>query len=245
MSDNPFFKKFAEDYAKSKSHEKGQDLTELLGLINTHRDTCLDVATGTGFTAASISQICAHVTALDETRAMIEQAQSLIESRATKNVKFVLSTFEDFDDGKFDLITCRRALHHFKDKEAFFKKARTMLNPGGILAIADMVSPANDRKDNFNVLERIRDPTHIGALKVEEMIKLFEENNFQDIKYKIITEELTFEEWLYPITKESEVGKKCLEFLNSLSTEELNQIRLDANRLTLSKQRIVIAASVQ
>ncbi|MCY0851672.1 MAG: class I SAM-dependent methyltransferase, partial [Thermoplasma acidophilum] len=150
MSDNPFFEKYADGYAKSISHAKGQDLDLLIAAIPDNLDLCLDVATCTGFTAAALSGKCRKVIAIDETENMIEKAKDLMANRKIDNVELVKTSFENYTtDQKFDAITIRRALHHFVNKDAFFEKASNLLSPRGIIAIADMVSPEDDNEDNF------------------------------------------------------------------------------------------------
>ncbi len=241
MSDNPFFEKYAKDYAVSRSHEKGSDLGVLSEMIGNGRSRCLDVATGTGFTAASIASSCDRVIALDETEAMIGKARDLMMQRGIKNVEFVHSSFEDYRTKmKFDAITIRRALHHFSDKNAFFRKAFDLLETGGILAIADMLSPAEDINDNFNTLERTRDKTHIGALKQHEFLELFSQNHFADVKYEVVEERLKFAEWLYPVDENSETGINCRNFLKSLSENDQTTIGYDSKDDTITKKRIII-----
>jgi len=67
VPDNPFFKNFAEEYSKSKSHRYGDDLTILSNLRGEDNEVCLDIAAGTGFTTIELSKRCKRVIALDQT----------------------------------------------------------------------------------------------------------------------------------------------------------------------------------
>jgi ubiquinone/menaquinone biosynthesis C-methylase UbiE len=244
MSDNPFFKKYADGYVKSISHARGKDLSLLIAALPDRSNLCLDVATGTGFTAAAISRICDRVIAIDETEAMIAKAKRLMEDSGIKNVEFVKAAFEDYKpDDKFDVITIRRALHHFKDKDKFFEKSRNLLNDKGILAIADMVSPEEDLYDDFNTLERIRDPTHAGAPKVSEYRRMAEKHHMKIISLKTEIEDFKFEEWISPVPMDSDASRNCLAFLESLAPDRLRNIHFDMENLILKKDRIIITLS--
>jgi ubiquinone/menaquinone biosynthesis C-methylase UbiE len=244
MSDNAFFKKYADGYAKSISHSRGKDLNILLAALPNRSNLCLDVATGTGFTAAAISQICDRVIAIDETKAMIDKAKRLMEDSGIKNVEFVKTAFEDYKPvGKFDVITIRRALHHFKDKDKFFEISRNLLNDKGILAITDMVSPEDDIYDDINTLERIRDPTHVGALKVSEYRKMAEKHRMKIIMLKTDKEDFKFEEWIYPVPMDSDASRNSLAFLKGLPPDHLKNIGFDMENLILKKNRIIITLS--
>lgn len=241
MSDNPFFEKYADGYARSNSHAKGQDLDLLMSALPENLNVCLDVATGTGFTAAALSRKCRKVVAIDETENMLEKARDLMKQRGINNVEFVKTSFEDYEtDLKFDVITIRRALHHFQDKDAFFEKASKFLSKNGIIAIADMVSPEDDADDNFNRLERTRDPTHVGALKISEYRALAIKHDLTVRSINTNMEELTFDQWLYPVPMESETGQRCLAFIRSLNRDQLKKIGFDAGRMVLKKERIII-----
>jgi len=97
MPENPFFKNYANEYSKSKSHKTGNDLVVLDEMINFRSDNCLDVATGTGFTALELSKKCKNVIAIDQTQSMIDKAKELMDSNGVHNVNFLNTDFEKFE----------------------------------------------------------------------------------------------------------------------------------------------------
>ena len=108
---------------------------------------------------------------LDLTEAMLNEAKKLITSNKIANVEFEKSDYYSYSTFlKFDAITNRRALHHFDNKELFFKKSRELLIEDGILAISDMLVPDTDKGDLLNKLERKRDNTHVAALNEGEFM---------------------------------------------------------------------------
>lgn len=241
MTDNPFFKNYADEYARSVSHKSGEDLFYLSNMVENNKDICLDVATGTGYTAIELSKKCRKVVALDQTAAMLEKAKELARSKGVTNIEFVNMDFEKFNPAvKFDVITIRRALHHFTDKELFFRKCNSILVEGGLLIIADMLSPERDDKDIFNKLERIRDPTHVSALKERDYNDLSQKFGFEFSDKITSVEKMTVEDWLYPLKRDTEAGKRCIEFLNEIDEDTANSINYDRLNRRIFKQRIII-----
>src|SRR5579863_3212842 len=82
-----FFGAHAGGYAKSGSHAQGPDLAVLLDeLAPKKEDLVLDVATGTGFTAAALAPLVKHVTGIDLTFEMLDEAKKLIASKGITNI---------------------------------------------------------------------------------------------------------------------------------------------------------------
>jgi len=243
MPENPFFKTYANEYSKSKSHKTGNDLVVLDEMINFRSGNCLDVATGTGFTALELSKKCKNVIAIDQTQSMIDKAKELMDSNGVHNVNFLNTDFEKFESRlKYDIITIRRALHHFNDKDIFFKRSNELLKINGYLIIVDMLSPENDVQDLFNKLERIRDRTHVGALKDKDYEYYFKKFGFKIIEKKTVTEDMSFSEWLYPIKENSEIASQCFNFLKNLRDDDLKILGYDMKNQIIHKKRIIVKA---
>ena len=244
MSDNPFFNDHAKQYSKSDSFKSGNDLKILMSLLPEKMSRALDVATGTGFVAFELSKRSENVVALDLTDAMLSEAMKLISSNKITNVEFVKSDYYSYDTfSKFDTITCRRALHHFDKKDFFFKKSKELLRENGILAISDMIVPDTDTNDLLNKLERKRDPTHFAALNEGELIFSLKSAGFRIIKSVIDKEQITFEKWLSPVETNSLNGIESKRFINSLSDDELKSMAFDRSTNTMTKQRMIVAAT--
>ncbi len=244
MSDNPFFKNFAKSYSSNNSFKSGKDLKTLMNLLPASIQIALDVATGTGFVALELSRRSEKVIALDTTDAMLSEAKKLLTSNKMTNVEFVKSDYYSYDTFlKFDLITCRRALHHFDHKEVFFKKSKELLKENGILAIIDMIVPDSDKADLVNQLERKRDPTHVAALNEGELLFYLKSAGFRIMKTEVESEEMRFEDWLHPVETNSINGIECKKFINGLSDSELKSMNYDRHSNTMTKRRIIVTAS--
>ena len=124
----------------------------------------LDVGTGTGHLALALAPRVARVVGLDPTRAMLREAQAEALRRGVENVDFLLGEAEDplFRDGVFDLVTCRRAAHHFGDLPRALAEARRVLRPGGHLLVDDRSVPEDAEVDRLqNTLDVLHDPSHV------------------------------------------------------------------------------------
>jgi len=196
-----FFGKHAEGYSKSWSHAHGDDLAALIRAIRPRRtEVALDVATGTGFTALALSHSVGHVTGLDMTDEMLGQARLLAAKQGVTNVRFELGDAMtiDYPDSSFDLVTARRATHHFANVPRFLREAKRVLRPEGRLGIVDMSPPEGSERFS-NKIERLRDKSHIQAFTPRAWKSMVLGVGFRIDSAEVISEPVTFRGWLYPV----------------------------------------------
>ncbi len=157
-------------YTTSPVHADPQALSHLIDLAQPQPDwRVLDVATGAGHTALAFAPHVREVIGIDLTPAMLAEATRLAATRRQDNVHFVLADIhelpfddETFDDEQFDLVTCRRAAHHFSHIEDALAEMVRMLKPGGLLLIDDRSVPENDFVDSImNRLDWLHDESHV------------------------------------------------------------------------------------
>src|SRR6202521_442783 len=135
----------ARGYLTSKPHAQGKSLDRLVELTRPHPDWhALDVATGAGHTAYTFAPHVARVWATDITDEMIALVRGEAAKKQLANVRPCHAKAEalPFEDGSFDLVTCRIAPHHFDSIPAFLDDTRRVLNPTGTAALVDNVVPA-------------------------------------------------------------------------------------------------------
>src|SRR3954470_21595005 len=137
-------------------------------------DTVLDVACGPGLLACAFARVARHVTGIDLTPAMLEQARALQSQQRLENLTWregdVLPL--PYADATFSIVSTRFAFHHFLDPLAVLIEMRRVCQPGGRIVVAD-TAPAVDKAAAFNRMERLRDPSHVRALPAEELLELF------------------------------------------------------------------------
>lgn len=182
------YSKYAQGYVTSQAHAKGYDLDRLVELAQPQpRWLALDIATGGGHTALKFAPHVAKVIATDITPKMLAAANKFITGKGVTNVEFKHADAENlpFDDGSFDLVTCRIAPHHFPDCTQFVREGSRVLKLGGKLLVQDHVLPGDEASattkteaevaaryvDSF---ERLRDPSHNRAFSLDEWVEMFE-----------------------------------------------------------------------
>ena len=196
-----FFAEHAQDYSRSQSHAQGVDLDALVRALKPKKsEVALDVATGTGFTAIALARLVGHVTGIDVTDEMLNQAGRLVRERGLTNVRFELGDALKigYPNSSFDLVTTRRATHHFEDVPKFLREAKRILRPWGRLGIVDM-SPPEGAEAFSNRIERLRDRSHVRAFSPATWKSMVSKAGLHVQSSEILGEYVTFGRWLYPV----------------------------------------------
>ena len=197
-------------YVTSAVHAKGASLGRLVELVRPQPAWhALDVATGAGHTALAFAPHVAKVIASDLTEAMLGEAAKLAAEKGLGNVETALADAEDlpFEDGRFDLVTCRIAAHHFPDIPTFVSEAQRVLKPGGTFALVDNIEPdaestpgyvpieLRDAALIYNTFERLRDPSHGRCLGMTEWSELIEDAGLEVVHKERIPKDMEFDPW--------------------------------------------------
>jgi len=180
------FTRQAQPFAASTTIRNQAVLDRILEMAGPQpEDTVLDVACGPGLLACAVAQRVRHVTGCDLTPAMLEQAKIVQQENGLTNVKWEIgdATALPYGDGEFSLVTTRFTFHHFLDPLAALKEMRRVCCPGGRVLVTDS-SPAAAKADAFNALEKLRDPSHVRALPVEELRALFQHAGLGDPRWE-------------------------------------------------------------
>jgi SAM-dependent methyltransferase len=137
-------------------------------------DTVLDVACGPGLVVAAFARVVRHATGIDITPAMLERARAHAAGLGLTNVTWrqgdVLPL--PWPDASFSIVTSRFAFHHFLEPLAVLREMKRVAAPGGRVVVVDS-TPAPDRADAFNRMERLRDPSHVRSLPIDEHRELY------------------------------------------------------------------------
>ena len=173
----------ASSYATSETHTDPQVLARVVSMAAPKPDwNALDVATGTGHTAFALSPHVASVIGVDLTPEMLAEAERLSVERSLTNVSFETADAHDlpFEDNRFQLVTCRRAAHHFSDLRSALDEMRRLLGSDGRLVIDDRSVPEYDFVDRcMNLPDTYHDESHVREYRPGEWRRMLEHAGFE------------------------------------------------------------------
>ena len=239
----------ASAYTASASHARGADLDRLLDLLalaGTERG--LDVATGTGHTALALAPHAAQVTGVDPTPEMLDEARALAARRGIANASFVEGAAEalPFEDRSFDVVTVRRAPHHFASIPRALAEMRRVLRPDGKLGLVDQITPDDPAgSDLLEGMERRRDPSHNRALTVDQWRDMLASAGFALDHLEIDEEQRDIAGWLDLAGASPETRQAVLALVHEASPTARAAIGFQPEPEpdgSFRKQRIVILA---
>lgn len=140
----------------------------------TSADRSLDVACGPGLMVCAFAQTVQHATGIDITPAMLERAKEEAAAARLSNVSWHLGDVArlPYADCTFTIVTSRYAFHHILDPLAVLREMTRVCVSGGRIALIDS-SPAPDKANAFNRMEKLRDPSHVRAMSIAELRELF------------------------------------------------------------------------
>jgi ubiquinone/menaquinone biosynthesis C-methylase UbiE len=135
-------------------------------------DTVLDVACGPGLLACAFARVAKHVTGIDMTPAMLEQAHKTQQEQGLKNVSWLPGNVYSlpFPQAQFSLVSSRFVFHHLQDPLAALKEMKRVCKPSGRIVVADM-APHPAKADAMNAAERLRDPPQISYYRLESELE--------------------------------------------------------------------------
>ena len=192
------FGKTAASYLTSAPHAKGASLERLVELTKPQKNwRGLDVATGGGHVAYTFATHVDRMWATDITQEMLDMVKAEAAKRGLTNVRTAYAKAEalPFEDGTFDLVTCRIAPHHFDSIPEFLAEVHRVLKPNGTFAVVDNVVPAGSVGDYVNAFERFRDPSHLRAWTMEEWRAALAKAGLKIAHEEQIYKQMEFKSW--------------------------------------------------
>ncbi len=139
-------------------------------------DTVLDVACGPGLVVCAFAAAARHATGIDVTPAMLDRARVVQREQGLANVTWRLGDVGvlPYPDGTFTIVVSRFAFHHLLDPGAALTEMTRVCAPGGRVVLNDLVGSADPAKAAaFHAMEILRDPSHVRALPLRELMALF------------------------------------------------------------------------
>ncbi len=179
----------SENYLKSSDHAVGEDLEYVSEYFKSHIFTNqLDIATAAGHFTKSFNS--KNQFAIDVSLNMLKTAKKNFK------INYVIQSnaeYLPFKSDFFDLISCRIALHHFKEPMLFFKEVCRCLKDDGIFVLIDSIVDIDDAF--LNCIEYVRDKTHVRSYTIPEILE-FSKSMFRLENFKNIYKKHNFSEWV-------------------------------------------------
>lgn len=170
------FTRWARPFAELPIHAEADSMAQT-------RDACaltagmtvLDVACGPGIVACELARTGAHVTGIDLTPAMIEQAR-LRADRLNVSVEFHTgdALHLPFENACFDRVVTRYSFHHMQAPGQALAEMVRVCRPGGRVIVID-ATPAPECQKAYDHAETLRDPSHTSALTLPQLLSLGDE----------------------------------------------------------------------
>ena len=203
----------------------------------TCNDTVLDVACGPGMVACEFAKVACHVTGIDITQKMIEQARKRQKEFGLDNLSWDIGTVLPlpYASEMFSVVITRYSFHHFLDPKAVLSEMYRVCRPGGVVLVADAVLPA-DRVDAYNRMEKLRDPSHTQVLSFYEWEKLIRESGLKNLRRASYKVEMELEKQLkssFPKPGDDEKIRNI--FRNDIEINSLGMdVHLEGNEIHFS-----------
>jgi len=139
-------------------------------------DTLLDVACGGGIIVSAFAPHVKHATGIDVTPAMLDRARQHAAESGVTNVTWDRGdvTALPYADGTFDIVVTRFSMHHFLDPVGVMREMVRVCAPDGRVVVIDMYASDDPAKaTEWNKAEKLRDPSHVRCLTLDELKRLF------------------------------------------------------------------------
>jgi ubiquinone/menaquinone biosynthesis C-methylase UbiE len=138
----------------------------------TRSSRVLDVACGPGIVVEALARVRVKRSAAISRRRCSTRRASVAIERGLANALFAPGRAEalPFEDGSFDVVVSRSAVHHFRDPVAVFREmARVVRRAGRIITVDVQSAETPEEAALHNALEILRDPSHVRMLPRSEL----------------------------------------------------------------------------
>lgn len=168
------FSKQASGYSSITSHSNALEKLIMMSSASTE-DTVLDIACGSGIVSTEFAKHTNHVTGIDMTQEMINEAKKLQSSKNLWNITWEIGDVNNlpYPDNHFSIVISRFGFHHFLNPHRALSEMKRVCRPNGVVMVVDVSLP-DSKIDKYNAMEKNRDYSHVAALSVSEFSNLFE-----------------------------------------------------------------------
>ena len=190
------FSKQAAGYSSITSHRSALD--KLIGMSSASiNDTVLDIACGSGIVSCEFAKYAYHVTGIDLTQEMINEAKKLQSSNNLQNITWDIGDVNNlpYPANHFSIVVSRFGFHHFLNPYKVLSEMKRVCIPNGVVMVVDVSLP-DSKIDKYNLMERNRDSSHVAALSVSEFTNLFKKVSFKSLNTDFYSMQIGLKEQL-------------------------------------------------
>src|SRR6202162_203925 len=169
--------------------EEGEELADraTAGLANAKDILAIDLACGPGTYTRPLAARVRHAIGADLTPAMVEKARAEAARDGIANIEFVCADIYalPFADGAAGIVSCGYAFPHMTDPPRALAEMARVLQPGGRVAITDIIVREGCDGGFQNRVERVRDPSHTITQSVANFRTMI-----RDLGLRVVSENL-------------------------------------------------------
>src|SRR5580700_6826433 len=161
------FTETADAFARTVRRTRVEEAEELAerataSLPNAEKMLAIDLACGPGTYTRPLAARVRHAIGADVTPAMVEKARAEAARDGISNIEFVCADIYalPFADGAAGIVSCGYAFHHMTDVAGALAEMARVLQPGGRVAITDIIVREGCDAAFQNSVECVRDPSH-------------------------------------------------------------------------------------
>jgi tRNA (cmo5U34)-methyltransferase len=167
------FDQKARDWDKNKMHlERTIAIAGLLQKLIQDKPAmkAMEFGAGTGLLSFYLKDSFSEITLMDSSREMLKMAEQKMEAGDSSRIKTLFLNLEkdEYSGDPFDIIYSQMVLHHIRDIDAIVRKFFQLLNPGGILAIADLYQEDGSFHDGNMDVHKGFDPENFTSILLQQ-----------------------------------------------------------------------------
>lgn len=210
-----FWELRAKNYQKLEWAIKGEYLHAFLDADNfCSKDTILDIGSGTGIIAHTLSPFVRRIIGIDLSPDMLSHA---IEHR-TDNEEFVKMDVRklQFKDESFSKVTARMVFHHIlEETQEAMKECYRVLKKGGQMILSEGVPPSEHVKQFYTEMFRLKEERL--TFMDSDLLALMHRSGFINIKEKIYwMQQSSIKNWLDNSGLDTETQSKIMQMHRDL-----------------------------
>ena len=242
------FGRRSDAYSKSGILSNKDHLNLIIDLASPEEsDSVLDIATGNGFLAFEFAEKVSRVIGCDMTEDMLDIAESIRKDRELDNVSFEVMDAESlrFEDGSFDIVSCRFAFHHFTNPKKVISEMVRVCRNGGKIVLVDGLSSEDPVKSEYhNRIEQIRDPSHVRLYSRSELIGMLQDAGLRVTHAREWDADFYFDEWIAIADPGEEIAEQVRSMMiNSIEDDKTGlNVRFKDDKMLFTYSTVILVA---